>query len=435
MSVARGFGLNGKSIYMNVCKPEIIECNFVVDSTNGNGLGLRSLKSNGYIENVFMNIANGAAGTPALGTARTFAILGASAVTNTGASALTGNLGIFPGTSITGFPPGTFTGVEDIANVAAQNAQTSALAAYTDMHARSSTVIATALDGQTLTPGVYSSAGGTFTLAGAGVGTVTLNGAGVYIFQTATTLTTGAGGVPTMTLAGGARASDVYFVVGSSATINSGNAGTFNGNIIALTSITDTSGGTVNGSLIALNGAVTLSAASNVNSQALVPSFIGAGNPNPAPGYVMIRMKNNFNYYLGGFSGFVSPLSGTSVTSVTAGQAYVIVSVGTTTLAQWLAVGLPAGFTPTVGQSFIATATQAIGGTGAVQVPSFSGINSLEVIGDPNQLISNSSIAANAGAILLVQFLSNGVLAAPKDGSVCAMSFWFDGSSVTVDGL
>src|ERR1019366_6438395 len=102
MSVARGFGLNGKSIYMNVCKPCIVGANWVVDSTNGNGLGLRSLKSNGYIENVFMNIANGPAGTPAMGAARSYAILAASAITNTGSSVLTGNLGEYPGTAVSG---------------------------------------------------------------------------------------------------------------------------------------------------------------------------------------------------------------------------------------------------------------------------------------------------------------------------------------------
>ena len=55
MSVVRGFGLNGKSIYENVAKPMVVNCNFIVDSTNGNGLGIRSLKSNGYVRNVFMH--------------------------------------------------------------------------------------------------------------------------------------------------------------------------------------------------------------------------------------------------------------------------------------------------------------------------------------------------------------------------------------------
>jgi hypothetical protein len=55
MSVARGFGLNGKSIYANVCKLEHVYLNFIVDAANGNGLGVRSVKSNGYVDNVFMH--------------------------------------------------------------------------------------------------------------------------------------------------------------------------------------------------------------------------------------------------------------------------------------------------------------------------------------------------------------------------------------------
>lgn len=232
MSVQRGFGLNGKSIYMNICKPEIVMCNFVIDSTNGNGLGIRSLKSNGYIENVFMH---------------------------------------------------------------------------------------------------------------------------------------------------------------TSATPGSNN---------------------------------------------------GFLNPNPASGYALIQLKSNFNVYLGGFSGFVSPVTGSNLTSTTAGLAYVIVSLGTTSLAQWQAAGVPPGFVPAVGMSFIAKATGAIGGTGAVKVPGVSGISSLEVIGDPNMSISNSNISQNAGAQILVQMLAatsssvtTPIASAPANGSVCGMSFWFDASSVSIDGL
>lgn len=232
MSVARGFGLNGQALYSNVCKPIEINLNFVVDSTNGNGLGIRSLKSNGYVRNVFMH--------------------------------------------------------------------------------------------------------------------------------------------------------------------------------------TTASPGTNDGSL----------------------------NPNPAAGYLLLQLKQNFNYYLGGFSGFVSPTTGSTLTSTTAHSPYIIASVGTTTLAQWQAAGLPQGLTPTVGQSFIATATGALGGTGTVIAPGVSGVTTLEVIGDPNQSIANSSIAANGGAWLLLQFLAptsssttTPVPTAPANGTVVGMTVKFDGSSVTIDGL
>jgi len=202
-----------------------------------------------------------------------FAILGASAVTNTGSSVLTGDLGIYPGTSITGFPPGTFSGSEHIADGVASAAQTAAQASFTakqTLGLAGSTIAAT-LDGQTLTPGNYQFTSGAAHLATSGPGTLTFNGAGTYILYTASTLTTGAGGIPTMTLTGGATAANIYWIVGSSATINSGSAGTFQGNIIAEASITDTLGGTVNGSLIALTGAVTLSAAAVVNAPSSGP--------------------------------------------------------------------------------------------------------------------------------------------------------------------
>jgi hypothetical protein len=93
------------------------------------------------------------------------------------------------------------------------------------------------------------------------------------------------------------------------------------------------------------------------------------------------------------------------------------------------------GFVPTVGQSFIAIKSGNGAGSGLVEVPAVSGVNSVEVIGDPNQMINSSSIASFQGAWVLVQFLSNGVLTAPVDSSVCGMSFLFDRSSVTIDGL
>jgi len=147
----------------------------------------------------------------------------------------------------------------------AASAQTAAHAAYTSLNAMTATSIPAVLDGQTLTPGVYST--GAANLAASANGTLTFNGAGVYVIQVASTLVTGSGGIPTMTLSGGATAANIYWVVGSSATINSGFSGTFQGNVIADASITDTLGGTVNGSMIALTGAVTLSAATIVNAQ------------------------------------------------------------------------------------------------------------------------------------------------------------------------
>lgn len=180
-------------------------------------------------------------------------------------------------------------------------------------------------------------------------------------------------------------------------------------------------------------------------------------NPNPLAGFALIQFKNNFNYYLGGFSGFVSPTvsATTSTTSgLTVGQAYIITVLGTTTLAEWQTIGLTAGLTPAVGQAFIAIATGTGGShTGKVGLPGVSAISSIEVVGDTTQSLNNASIASNAGARAIVQFLAPTIASvgttpavtnaffspfiptAPANGSAVGMCFRFDGSSVTVDGI
>ena len=171
----------------------------------------------------------------------------------------------------------------------------------------------------------------------------------------------------------------------------------------------------------------------------------GVVNPNPVAGLVLVQFKNNFNKYLGGFSGF-NISSNWFLNWRRRNKSYCtsksLHSLGTTTAAQWLAAGVPAGLTAAVGMSFIAIKTGAIGGTGTVISAGVSGITSVEVIGDPNVSISNSSIAQNGGAYLLVQLLgatSSSVTTliptAPVDGSVIGMSAFFDLSSVTIDGL
>ncbi len=171
------------------------------------------------------------------------------------------------------------------------------------------------------------------------------------------------------------------------------------------------------------------------------PGLAGLVNPNPAVGYAWIQFKNNFNYALSGSNSIVSPVSGTPLTAVVAGSPYIIVSLGTATLAQWQAVGYPAGFVPSVGGSFVATASATIGGSAAVEAPaaSGSGIVAIDVIGDPNQMINNSSIAANGGAWTMIRFLAPTsssvttlVATAPANGSVIALRFRFDGSSVSI---
>ena len=160
------------------------------------------------------------------------------------------------------------------------------------------------------------------------------------------------------------------------------------------------------------------------------------GNPNPQAGTILFQFNNNYNHYLGGFCGAVSPLSGTPLTSTTAGLVYVIVSLGTTTLAQWQAAGVLVGQTPAVGLAFVATATGSIGGTGAVEVPATagSGITNFEVEGNV-QLSDNSNIAANGGLQVIVNCYASGTLTAPAVGTVIGATFFFDASSVSIDGI
>jgi LPXTG-motif cell wall-anchored protein len=189
----------------------------------------------------------------ALGRAASHAVLGGSTVTNTGPSVLNGDLGLSPGSSITGFPPGVANGSTHAADAPAAGAQTDLITAYNDATSRTSTgAIAADLGGQTLVGGVYD--GGALGLTG----TLTLDGAGdassVWIFRAASSLTTASSS--SVSLIGGASACNVFWQVTSSATLGTGSS--FAGSIMALTSITATTGATVNGRLLARNGAVTL---------------------------------------------------------------------------------------------------------------------------------------------------------------------------------
>lgn len=136
----------------------------------------------------------------------------------------------------------------------------------------------------------------------------------------------------------------------------------------------------------------------------------GYTNPNPANGFALIQFYNNFNYYLNGFAQVIAPVAGSikiDNSALTAGQAYVISTVGNSTLAQWQAVGLPVGVTPAVGVSFIATAVGAGANTSTsrVSTPTTGGVLGVEVVGNPGVMQDTQNMAVNGGAWLMLQFM------------------------------
>jgi hypothetical protein len=194
---------------------------------------------------------------PPLASAQTFAVLGALTVTNTGPTIITGDLGVSPGTAVTGFPPGSVTGgTIHAGDATATAAQAAAHTAYGNLVAQS---CGTNLTGKTLgtTPGAVTLSPGVYCFNSSAqlTGTLTLEGDGVYVFKIGSALTTASNSA--VVLASGATAGKVFWQVTSSATLGTKTA--FEGNILANISDTITAGATVTGRVFALTGGVTLS--------------------------------------------------------------------------------------------------------------------------------------------------------------------------------
>jgi len=189
-----------------------------------------------------------------LGSTATFAVLAGATITSTGLSVITGDLGLSPGTAVTGFPPGIVNGALHTGDAAAATAKADLSTAINSANALTLPILlAGDLGGRTLVPGLYKS-----TSSLAVTGALTLDAQGnpnaVWVFQIASTLTTLSGSQ--IILTGGAQASNVFWVVGSSATL--GTTSVFKGTIMAYASITITTGATVDGRALAEVGAVTL---------------------------------------------------------------------------------------------------------------------------------------------------------------------------------
>lgn len=218
------------------------------------------------------------------GTTSTYGVLAATTITNTGATTISGtagsDVGLSPGTSYTGSGSVTRSGVDHIADAAAVIAQSDLTVAFGDAGVPTPTTLAAPdLAGQTITPGTYSTAAGTFSNSGV----LTLNAGGdasaVFIFQAASTLITSTGS--TVVLTGGAQACNVYWKVGSSATIGTGS--TFIGHIYAQTSITANTSATIYGQLLARDGAVTLDNNTIINNSCVTPAPTATPTPVEIP--------------------------------------------------------------------------------------------------------------------------------------------------------
>ncbi len=205
---------------------------------------------------IFTDLSAFAQTAPSLGGSANFAVLAGSTVTNTGSTTVAGDVGVSPGTAITGFPPGMLTtGTLHAADAIANQAQADATTAYNVLagQACNTDLTGTDLGGLTLTAGVYC-----FSTSAQLTGTLTLNAQGnsnaVFIFQIGSTLTT-ASAANVVVINGGSDC-NIFWQVGSSATLGTGTS--FVGNILAQASITLTTGASLAGHALASTGAVTL---------------------------------------------------------------------------------------------------------------------------------------------------------------------------------
>ena len=202
---------------------------------------------------IFFVSAASAAPPIGLGTANSFAVLAGSGITNSGSTTINGNIGTFPTPAITGYGSITHTGTNHADDNVTQGAKNDIVTAYNQAAgAASPTAVATELGGSTLTPGVYNN--GTLGITG----TLTLDTQGdpnaVFIFQASTTLITAANS--NVVFLNGASSCNVYWQVGSSATL--GTNSFLEGTVLSAFSISANTGARIHGRLLALDGAVTL---------------------------------------------------------------------------------------------------------------------------------------------------------------------------------
>ena len=228
-----------------------------------------------------------------------------------------------------------------------------------------------------------------------------------------------ASGVSTITLSRNINSLVVGMVVTDSTT---------SGNITGGTTITAINTITSQITLSAPTAGASASSPGDTLSFAMTAAL--AGNPNPQSGIIVVNLQDNYNTYLGGYAGFSTVLTGSALTSFTVGHVYVITSLGTSTQANWVAAGLSPSVQAAVGVSFVAAATS-VTGSGTAKAFTTSGIDHIELVGDPNLMNSIGAQIAGSGTGMQIisACYSAGTLTAPANGTVIGMNFYLNDSA------
>jgi hypothetical protein len=442
--MANAIGNNGGRLFSFASQPVLIDCNFVVDSTNGNGLGVRSIKGQG-IRNIFMH-TTATPGThrgytnpnPAPGFALVqldgnynrylggfsgfvSPVTGSALGISASASALTvHNPYIIASVGVGPAGTATITPVADVSGSLASkyfmlyDSYGDSFCIWFNVSGVGSAPLLgnAAAYGQRGLQYVQQSIAANSSAATIGaalvltinnlpspvIGTAAFTASGTSVVTVVSTLNAPLGGIPQ-------DGSTVIPAQGPSVPI-----------VFAVSSANATAGA------IYTDGSGHLYSVTSTLVAGVTLLTTGIGAP---IGSVLTKVSG---------TGDTSITFSSAVTGWATGFAFAL-TVSDTNNGDWLAVGLPAGVTPAVGASFIAAATGAGGSTGLVYAPGVSGITSIEVVGDPNVSLAPQPTGGSThfGGWVMVQMLSDTsssvttkIPTAPANGSVCGMCFYVD---------